>query len=91
MISCETKVINKTGLHARPAAMLCGEANKFKSDIKIKKLDDKGMTVNAKSIIRILSLGVSPGTSVAVIAEGEDEELAVKYIVDLINSGFGEV
>ena len=91
MISCETKVINQTVLHARPAEMLCSEDNKFKCDIKIKKLDEKGMTANAKSIIRILSLGVSMGTDVSVIADGEDEEAAVKHIVALIQSGFGEI
>ena len=49
------------------------------------------MTANAKSIIRILSLGVSMGTDVSVIADGEDEEAAVKHIVALIQSGFGEI
>lgn len=91
MICCETKVINKTGLHARPAAMLCSEANKFKSDIKIKKLDGTEKTANAKSIIRILSLGVSMGTEISVIAEGEDEDEAVRQLVALVDSGFGEI
>jgi Phosphotransferase System HPr (HPr) Family len=55
----EVTLLNKTGLHARPAALFVQEASKYKCDIKVEK---DGKQVNAKSIMGILSLGVSQGT-----------------------------
>lgn len=84
----ETIVVeNKTGLHARPAAAFVQAAMKFKSIITIQK-DAK--QANAKSMLSLLSIGASMGSSVTITAEGEDEKQAVTALTDLIRSKFGE-
>jgi len=80
-------VKNKTGLHARPAALFVQTANKFKSEIFIEK---QGKKVNAKSIMGVMSLAVSKGTEIIISAQGEDEKEAVNKLVELIESKFGE-
>ncbi|SEF88065.1 phosphocarrier protein [Caloramator fervidus] len=81
----ERKVIikNPTGLHARPASLLVKEANKFKSEIMINK---GGKDVNAKSILSVLSLGVSNGDEIIIKANGEDEKEAMDAIINLIET-----
>lgn len=81
---------NRTGLHARPAATLCMEANKYKSDIRIKNLDKNSAEVNAKSTVRIMTIGASQGMTVQISASGEDEKAAVSALIALIEGGFGE-
>lgn len=83
----EVVILNKTGLHARPAAMFVKEAGKFKSDIKVEK---DGKQANAKSIISILSCGLEHGTKIKLIANGEDESAAIEALTKLIESKFGE-
>ena len=85
----EQKVIisNKAGIHARPASMLVQAATKFKSKIK---LTAKGKTVDAKSILMIMSMGLVHGTEVVISAEGDDADKAVTTLKDLVNSKFGE-
>lgn len=80
-------VQNRTGLHARPAAMFVQTAGKFKSEIFVRKGDKK---VNAKSIMGIMSLAISQGTEIDIIAEGPDENEAIAALVSLIESKFGE-
>ena len=72
-IEKELVINNSQGLHARPAAIFVQIANTFDSSIKIEK---EGEIVDGKSIIAILSLGVSKGTKVKLIAEGADSERA---------------
>lgn len=71
----EMKVVvkNDTGLHARPAAMLVQVCNKFKSEIEI-KFGDK--TANAKSIINLMSLGLTKGAEISIHGQGEDAKEA---------------
>ena len=80
-------VQNQVGLHARPATFFIQKANEFKSSIWIEKEERR---VNAKSLLGILSLGIVGGTSIRIIADGADEELAVQGLVDLVESGFSE-
>jgi phosphocarrier protein HPr len=80
-------VKNKTGLHARPAALFVQTANKFKSEVFIEK---DGKKVNAKSIMGVMSLAVSQGTPIIISAQGEDEKEAVIKLVELIERKFGE-
>lgn len=80
-------IANKAGIHARPASILVQAATKFKSKIK---LTAKGKTVDAKSILMIMSMGLAKGTEVVISAEGEDAEEAVKSLVELVESKFGE-
>ena len=71
---------NKTGIHARPASIFVQTATKFKSKIQ---LQAKGKTIDAKSILMIMSMGLVKGTEVTIIADGPDEAEAVKVIVPL--------
>ena len=87
----ETTVKNKTGLHARPASSFVETAAKFKSAIKIKNLDKDSAEVNAKSINKLLTLSMSQGTNIRISAEGEDEVEAVDTLIELVDSGFGEL
>lgn len=87
MYSENILVTNKTGIHARPAVIFVQSASKFKANITIKKNDT---TVAAKSIINILALGIIKGDELIISAEGNDEELAVKELVKLVKSKFGE-
>ena len=80
-------LLNKVGLHARPATLFVKTAKKFKSKIIVIK-DNK--TANAKNLISILSLGAERGDKIQIIAEGEDAEEAIKALVELVNNKFGE-
>jgi phosphocarrier protein len=84
-----TTVVNKSGLHARPASDFVQAAGKFESKITIRRTDEED-EANAKSIVFVLSLGVSKGTEVELCAKGTDEQEAVDSLVALIESGFGE-
>ena len=85
MITCNVTMENGVGLHAGPASHFIQKANSFKSSIWVEKDDCR---VNAKSLLGILSLGISKGTSITIIADGVDESDAVKGLCDLINSNF---
>lgn len=76
-------VNNKTGIHARPASVFAKAANSYKSDVSIEK---DGKKSNAKSIISVLAMGIKQGTTINIIAEGEDEEKAVNELVALVES-----
>lgn len=77
MVSKTIEIINETGIHARPAGQFVAEAKTFSSDIS---LECEGKKCNAKSIIKLLALGLKKGAKVTVIAEGEDEEKAVEHL-----------
>ena len=83
MVSKEVVVINSTGLHARPATLLVKKASSFKSDVSI---EFNGKKANVKSLIGVLSLGVTKDSKITVMASGDDETLAVEEIVKLIDS-----
>ena len=87
MISKSVTVKNQVGLHARPATFFIQKANEYQSSIWIEKEERK---VNAKSLLGVLSLGITKGTEVTIIADGADEEDAAQGLVDLISSEFAE-
>lgn len=87
MVSSEVTVQNSVGLHARPATFFIQRANEFKSSIWVEKDERR---VNAKSLLGVLSLGIVKGTQISIIADGSDEEEAVKTLVELIESNFTE-
>lgn len=72
----------KTGLHARPAALFIQEANKYSSDILVEKEDKK---VNAKSIMGIMSLAISTGAVITIMANGSDADQAVSALAALVS------
>ena len=91
MYSKKVTILNKSGLHARPASEFISMASKFKSRITIKKVGgDEEDEANAKSIVMVLSLALAQGTEVEITAKGEDEAEAVDALVELVNSKFGE-
>ncbi len=87
MIQREVTIRNRAGMHTRPAAALVKLAAKFKSDFYIEK---DGLEINGKSIIGVMTLAAEQGSKMIVRFDGEDEELACKEIVGLIDRGFDE-
>lgn len=83
----EVVVQNQVGLHARPATFFIQKANEFKSSIWVESEDRK---VNAKSLLGVLSLGITKGLTITIIADGPDEEDAVNNLVDLISYNFAQ-
>ncbi len=80
-------IVNVYGLHARPAAEFVKLANRFRSEILVKKGD---LEVNGKSIMGVMMLAAEKGSQLAIRASGEDAEEAVRALVKLVADGFGE-
>ena len=87
MISRNVTIQNNVGLHARPATFFIQKANTFQSSIWVEKEDRR---VNAKSLLGVLSLGITKGMTITLIADGADEKDALDGLCELIDSGFGE-
>jgi phosphocarrier protein len=87
MLRKEYLIINKLGLHARASALFVKTASRFKADVKLAK---EGVEVNGKSIMGIMMLAASKGTTVSLSVDGADEVEALQTIGDLIINGFGE-
>jgi len=88
MIRRPVTIINKLGLHARAAAKLVGLASQFDCEIKLLR----GVTeVNGKSILGVMMLAAAKGTELELIADGEDEVLALDALVALIGGRFDEI
>jgi len=85
--SNQVTVINKLGVHARPAAMFVKTANKFASDITVEK---DGEQVNGKSIMGLMMLAAGQGAVLIIAAEGSDAETAVRELVALFHRKFDE-
>ncbi len=87
MHSREIVVTNKLGVHARPAGMIVDITGKSKSDIT---LEYEGTKVNAKSILNVMMLAITPGSTVKFIASGEDEEQVLDQLEQLFRENFYE-
>ena len=87
MITRNVTMENGVGLHAGPASLFIQKANSYKSSIWVEKDDCR---VNAKSLLGVLSLGISKGTAITLIADGVDENDAVDGLAELIDGAFGE-
>ena len=87
MVSQKVVVKNKSGLHARPAAVLAKAAGKLSSNVIIVTGDRR---IVVKSVLNIMSAAIKCGTEIEVQCEGENEQEDLKTIVDLIESGLGE-
>ena len=85
MVSRDITIKNSVGLHARPATFFIQKANSYKSSIWVEKEDCR---VNAKSLLGVLSLGITKGTTITIIADGVDEAAAIDGIVELVDSEF---
>ena len=87
MTEATTTIENKTGIHARPASVFVQKASSFKSKVQLKA---KGKTVDAKSILMIMSMGLVKGTEITIVADGPDEAEAVAQLKALVDAKFGE-
>ncbi len=76
-------ITDEAGIHARPASALVGSLSKFQSDIT---MEFNGKKVNLKSILGVMSLGVSSGSTVTIAADGEDEEQAIAQITEVMKN-----
>ena len=86
-IKKELVVVNKLGIHARPAAMFVKTANLFECDVFVEK---DGELVNGKSIMGLMMLAAGPGCKIRILAEGEDAAQAVHEIEALLKRKFDE-
>ncbi len=87
MIEKNVTVINKLGIHARPAGSIVRTATGFKSKVELVK---DGNAADAKSIMNVMMLAASKGTVISVRADGEDEEAAVDAVISLFENKFNE-
>ena len=88
MVSQKVKIKNPTGLHLRPAGVLCKNAIEYTSVITFKYGGEN--VANAKSVLSVLGACVKRGDDIELICEGEDEETALREMIALIESGLGE-
>jgi len=87
MIARDVIIRNKLGLHARAAVKFVNTANRFGAEVRIEK---DGSDVDGKSILGILTLAATQGSTIALRVDGSDEAAAVQALVDLIDGRFGE-
>jgi phosphocarrier protein len=83
MVETKVMVVDPVGLHARPATVAVNAASKFKSEVKI---SFKGKTVNMKSIMGVMSLGIPTQSEVTITAEGDDEQQAIDTIQEILRT-----
>jgi phosphocarrier protein HPr len=88
MIEKNVTILNRSGLHTRPAATLVKMAARFVAEFYIEK---DGFEINGKSIIGVMTLAAEKGSELRLKFEGPDEEAAAKEIVQLFEEGFGEL
>lgn len=88
MIEREVTVVNRAGLHTRPASMIVRQAAQFDAEFFIRKDEYE---INGKSIIGVMTLAAEQGSTLTLIFEGEDEAEAADALSELFASGFGEV
>lgn len=88
MIQKEVQIVNKAGMHTRPASVLVRLASKYKSEFFIVK---DGFEINGKSIIGVMSLALECGSNAILKVDGYDEEKAMEEISKFFNEGFGEL
>lgn len=87
MVSQKVKIKNPSGLHLRPAGILCKEAMNYKSLITF---NYRGNTANAKSVLSVLGACIKSGDEIELVCEGADEERALQSLVKIIHDGLGE-
>ncbi len=83
----EVEIKNKLGIHARPASLIVQKAMEFDSDIFLKKDDYQ---VNGKSILSVMMLAAEQGSKITLIADGKDEDEAIKALEELFDNKFNE-
>lgn len=87
MVSQRVMIKNPTGLHLRPAGILCKEAMQFKAHITFRYREN---TANAKSVLSVLGACIKSGDEIELVCEGDDETEALESLVAAIEGGLGE-
>jgi phosphocarrier protein HPr len=87
VIEREATIVNRDGLHARPAAKIVRLASNFSAEVELAK---DGVGVNGKSIMGVMMLAAECGSSITIRADGPDAAAAVEALAQLVASGFGE-
>jgi phosphocarrier protein len=87
MSEATVQIMNRAGLHARPASEFVKLAGRYKAEIRVAK---DGMEVNGKSIMGVLMLAAEQGSSLEIRADGDDAEEAVEALAALVRAGFQE-
>jgi phosphocarrier protein len=87
VVSQKVTIKNPTGLHLRPAGILCKEAMQYKSHITFQHREN---TANAKSVLSVLGACIKSGDEIELVCDGEDEAEALRALVNAIDSGLGE-
>jgi phosphocarrier protein len=87
-VETKTTIVNKYGLHARPAMRFVELANKYNSKIEV---SNGALSVDAKSIMSVMRLAATKGTVLTIVANGGDAEQAVAALTGLVENGFGEL
>ena len=91
MVSDKVVIKNPTGLHLRPAGLFCKTAMQYKSKITVyKKMKNKEVNANAKSVLSVLGACIKFGDEIEFVCEGDDEDEALKAMVEAVESGLGE-
>ncbi|MDA3811505.1 MAG: HPr family phosphocarrier protein [Spirochaetaceae bacterium] len=81
MVQKIVEIVNETGLHTRPGNQFVKEAKKYESDITVKKGDKE---FSAKSLLKLMKIGISKGDQIEVICNGPDEEAALENLCSFI-------
>lgn len=87
MVAREVTLLSKMGLESKMAAKLIQKASAYESNIWIQKKERKA---NAKSLLGLLSLGISPGERITIITDGRDEEIAINDLEAFVNNGMSD-
>lgn len=87
MVRQRVTITNPTGLHLRPAGIFCNTANSFKCKVEFER---NNVTANAKSVLSVLGACIKKGDEIELICNGEDEEEALRAMVEAIEGGLGE-
>jgi phosphotransferase system HPr (HPr) family protein len=90
MQTVELTIVNRSGLHARPAALFVEAAGRYEARITVENLDRGSRPVDATSILMVLTAGVQRGHRIRLTADGPDEDAALRSLGELIASGLGE-
>lgn len=88
MLRQKIKIHNPTGLHLRPAGIFCNTASNYICKVMFEY--DNMLNANAKSVLSVLGACIKSGDEIVLICDGEDEEEAMKAMVEAIESGLGE-
>lgn len=87
MVTQKTTIKNPTGLHLRPAGLFCKTAAEFKCKVMFRS---KNTVANAKSVLSVLGACIKNGDEIEMICDGEDEQQALKAMIQIIEDGLGE-